>query len=115
MKEFFKKFITNGFNIALIVIQVVALICLGIMGYVHVFVYFFIMLEGSFFIVWGIKILIECKKSLIKTEQYTELPMTTEQINYYRKRDMVSYKNSKFMGIIMCIIGAILLFMIFSL
>lgn len=114
MKELFKNFIKNKFNIALVVVQVLALISWALMYANGVFTYFFILLESGFFILWGIKGLYDSKKILQRSDQYADLPLTTEQQVYYRKRDLATYKNTKTRAMMLIVIGIVVLFLIFS-
>jgi len=113
MNKFWKKFFTNGFNIALIAIQALALVFMGLMYVLRFFVYLFMLFESSFFIVWGIKILLEGKRVLNNADNYQNLPLTSEQKTYLIKRDVSNYKNVKFRGVMMIVVGSVLLFTIF--
>ena len=115
MKELWKKFISNKLNIALCVIQFVALLFLALVKAWMGFMYFFVISEGTFFLIWGIKTLIESKKILKMLEQYSDLPLTSDQKLYYTKSGMSNYKNARFRGVMMIIIGVVIWGLVFSL
>ena len=115
MKDLLLKFIKNKFNIALIIVQTLALICLALTSIGAIFVYLFVMLEGVFFILWGIKGLNDSRKIFNMADQYAELPLTTEQKNYYRKKDLSNAKSTKSRAVMLIILGAIVLCLMFSL
>ncbi|MGN0961723.1 MAG: hypothetical protein ACI4PF_05985 [Christensenellales bacterium] len=115
MKEKFLKFIKDKFNITLIIIQVLAIICYALSFLGAVVVGLFFTLEGVFFIVWGIKILRAVKYSFISQEIYNQLPYTEEQRIALRKKTERNAKNNRFIGVTLIILGIVLFFSVFSL
>ena len=113
MGKIWKKFISNVYNIILAIIQVLALLSCALMNVAGVFVYFFILLEAAFFVVWGVKILVEARKILVRADQYADLPLTTEEKLYYRKKDINTYKSTKSRAIMFMILGAVFVLLLF--
>ena len=114
MKDIIMKFLKNKFNIALIVIQIVALVCYFLSGLWKFFPILFFMLEGAFFIVWGIKIFVGIRASDTSQEIYNQLPFSEEEKKNISKTNLRTKKNNKMVGIILIILGSILFFSIFS-
>lgn len=113
MKEKLKKFLSDKFNISLMVIQGVAFICLILIKLSIVFNIGFLLLESVFFILWGIKILVDTSKIKYREEYYSKLPYTPEQLEYLKKKDTMDKKNGKFRGIMIIIFGIALIYMTF--
>ena len=114
MKNKIINFLKNKFNIAMIVLQFVAVICYLLGGVSYAFSVMFFLLEGAFFIVWGIRILIGVKGSRFADELLIQLPYTQEEIHRKRQRDQKTNKNNKFIGISLIVLGCILIFSLFS-
>lgn len=115
MKEKILKFLKDKFNIALIVIQVVALICYALSGVAEIFVILFVALEGVFFVILGVKILHSISLSRDMQEVYEQLPYTEEEKKILRKKQESASKNNRFVAIILIILGIVLFFSTFSL
>ena len=114
MKNFWEKFISNKFNIVLAIIEFLALVSWGLMYALSIFVYFFILLQASFFVVWGVKVIKDSNKILIRADQYADLPMTSEEKMYYRKKDLQEYKSTRSRAVMLIVIGGVLLILLFS-
>ena len=80
MKEKIKKFLSDKFNLALMIIQGLSFICLILLSLSIVFNIGFLLFESAFFILWGIKILIDTGKIKYRQECYSKLPYTPEQL-----------------------------------
>lgn len=115
MKEKILKFLKDKFNIALITLQVVAIICYVLSGVSTVFVGLFVALEGAFFVVMGVKFLRGISDSRYAQEIYEQLPYTEEEKKVLRKKQESANKNNRFVAIILIILGIVLFFSAFSL
>ena len=113
MKERIKKLLSDKFNLSLVIIQGLAIICLVLIKISIVFNIGFLLLESAFFILWGIKILVDTGKIKYREEYYSKLPYTPEQLEYLKKKDIMDRKSGKFRGIMLIIFGIALLYMTF--
>ena len=113
MKEKLKKFFSDKFNMVLSVIQCVAVICLILIGVSIIFNIIFLLLESVFFVLWGIKILMDVKKIEYRKEIYSKMPYTPEQLDYLKKKDISDKKNGKFRGVTLILLGLVLIYMTF--
>ncbi len=104
--EFFK----NKFNISLIVLQVLAVISYFLSSRFLLFLILFFVLEGAFFIVWGVKYIIVNKDTKYKLEIYNQLPYTDEQRETIRKNSENNSKNNKLMAVMLILLGIVLFF-----
>jgi len=110
MKDKIIGFFKNGFNIALIALQMVAIICYFLCEYSTFLVVIFFALEGAFFVVWGTKILVNNRDIDIKSEIYHQLPFSgDERINISKRNENIR-KNNKFIAISLIIFGIVLVF-----
>lgn len=114
MKERLLMFIKDKFNIALIAIQVIAIICYSLSNFSGFFSVLFFVLEGIFFILWGIKLFYKVKKSQAEMEIYSQLPYTEHQKIALRKKQESVNKNNRFIALMLIILGIVLLFSAFS-
>ena len=114
MKEKFKRFISNKFNIALIIIQVLAISSYFLNGTHMFFTVMFFLLEGAFFILWGIKMLINISDTRRQYEIYEQLPYEESEKIRMIKASENSNKHNKFMGIGLILLGIVLIFSLFS-
>lgn len=115
MKEKILKFLKDKFNISLIIIQVIAIICYALSGLSMVFVMLFIGLEGVFFVIMGTKFLRGISASNSMQEIYEQLPYTEEERKKLRKKQESANKNNRFVAIILIFLGIVLFFSAFSL
>lgn len=115
MKDKLLAFFKDKFNIALVVIQILALISFCFSEMSEVFASMFFVLEGAFFIVLGIKILQNIKKSRDKYEMISQLPYTNAEKAEIIKKIESANKNNKFIGVVLILIGIVLIFSLFSL
>lgn len=106
-------FLKNKFNIALIVLQVFAIISYFLMSILFFMILFFL-LESAFFILWGIKILIKNKHYVSELEINNQLPYTDEQKQQIRKTSESNMKNNKIMSVMLILFGIILFISSFS-
>jgi hypothetical protein len=114
MKDKIINFFKNKFNIVLIIIQIVALVCYFLGNVSFVFSIMFFLLEGGFFITLGIRILIGVKNSRYSDELLTQLPYSQEEIQMKRKMNQNTNKNNKFVAFSFIVLGCILIFSLFS-
>lgn len=114
MKDKIIAFFKDKFNIALITLQVVAIISYFLSFLVGFISYIFFVLESAFFIVWGIKSLISCRKNKYSMEIYEQLPYTTEDRISLKKQNEKNNKNNKFIGIVFILLGIIILITLLS-
>lgn len=114
MKDLIDRILKNKFNIVLVIIQIVAVLCF-LLGQRFVFgtVMFFI-LEGGFLITWGIKLLIEVRNSKYSEEIVNQLPYTQDQREYIFKKNKRDNKNNKFMAFMLIALGIVVIFTLFS-
>ena len=115
MKNRIINFLKNKFNIALIAIQVLALIVFLMRFLSIVFVVLFFMLEGAFFIVWGAKFLYEISHSAGKSETIMQLPYSDEERRRLVMQMQRTNKNNKFVAIMFILLGSMLVLSLFSL
>lgn len=114
MKDKIINFFKNKFNITLIILQVIAFVSYFLGGISQFFVVMFFVLEGAFFIVWGIKFLVGIGDSKYSQEIYSQLPFSEDERQRIRKHGMMTNKNNKFIGAFMIVLGVILIFSLFS-
>lgn len=115
MKEKILKLLKDKYNIALIVIQVIAIICYALSCVAGVFVILFVSLEGVFFVMLGVKILRSITESNDLQEIYEQLPYTEQEKKMLRKKQESANKNNRFVAILLVILGIVLFFSAFSL
>lgn len=115
MKEKFLKFIKDKFNIALIIIQVLAIVCYILSMFGVIFAGLFVALEGAFFVVAGCKVLVSIKDSKYSLDIVRQLPYTEEEKRAIEKKQESANKNNRFVAIIFLILGTVLFFSAFSL
>ena len=115
MKDKLLAFFKDKFNISLVVLQVLALISFCFSEISGVVASMFFVLEGVFFIVLGIKILLNIKKTRDKYEILSQLPYTEAEKAEIIKKTESANKNNKFIGVVLILIGIILIFSLFSL
>ena len=114
MKDKLIGFIKNKFNIALIAIQLCALVFYALSGLWEFFPILFFVSEGAFFIVWGVKLLVEMRKVTTSQEILSQIPMSEQERLELAKRNVRIEKNNKFIAIILIILGIVLVFSILS-
>ena len=114
MKDKLINFFKNKFNIALIAIQVVAVIFYAMSGLIVFFPILFFASEGAFFIVWGVKLLVEMRDVDYKMEILSQLPLSEQERIDLAKKNQRIQKNNKFIAIILIILGIALCFSIIS-
>ena len=115
MKNKLINFFKNKFNTSLVLIQIAALIVFLMNSLSAVFVVLFFMLEGSFFIVWGIKILYETSHGGNKQETIMQLPYTDEERRRLMMQVEKTNKNNRSVAIMFILLGSILVLSLFSL
>ena len=109
LKDTIRKFFSNKMNIALIVVQVVAIIMYFISSTVPICGVFFLILEGVFLILFGINFFLGIRKIRRCQETYSQLPYTQEQIEMFVKRDSQKIKSYRFTAYVLIIVGAFLI------
>lgn len=114
MKEKILRFLKNKFNIALIIIQFLAIIFYALGGVWELAVILFFMLEGAFFVVWGSKILVEIKANTVGQDFMSQLPFTDSEKIEMEKRNQKIQKNNKFLAVVLISIGVVLVFSLIS-
>lgn len=114
MKEKLLKFIKDKFNIALIIVQALAVLSYLLSGLGVFFVMLFFSLEGAFFIVWASKIFYAINANKESQEIYSKLPYTELEKENLRKKNESINKNNKMVAIILLIMGIVLVFSVFS-
>ena len=111
MKEKIKKFLSDKYNLTLSIFQSLAVLCLIFIELSIVFNILFLFFESVFFILWGIKILIDASKIKYREEVYSKLHYTKEQLEYLKKKDIGDKRNGKFKGVLITILGILLFYM----
>ena len=111
MKEKIKKILSDKFNLTLVIVQTIAIICLILIRLSIVFNIAFLFLEGLYFILWGVKIIKNTNMIKYREEYYSKIPYTKEQLEYLRKKDIMDRKSGKFMGWMFIILGILLLYL----
>ena len=115
MKDKLISFLKNKFNIALIILQILAIVSYFLGALAIFFSIMFFVLEGSFFVLWGIKILLDIKNSRYSLEAINQLPYDeAEKIRMIKQRNNIN-KNNKFIGVVLICLGLVLIFSLFSL
>ena len=109
MKHKIIEFFKDKFNIALIVIQVFAIMCYLLGAHMFFMVLFFV-LESAFLIVWGVKFLVDNSNSKYKMEIYDQLPYTAAQKELIVKEKEKNAKNNKMMAVMLILLGIVMLF-----
>lgn len=110
MKQKIIKFLKDKFNIALIVIQMLALISYVLGNYFLFFLILFFIHESVFFIVWGIKLIFINKNAKYQNEIYQQLPYTEVQRVAIQKNSEKDRKNNKTMAVMLILLGTVLFF-----
>ena len=114
MKFLFEKIFSRKMNIALLIVQSIALISLLLMSFVGFFIYLFLLFESVFFILWGVDGFILSRMMMGNINLYEDMPMTTDEKKYLRKKEMLNYKNTRYMAVMKIVMGVILFFIMFS-
>jgi len=114
MKELIKNFFKDGFNIALLVLQSIALIFVFTMSVFTYAVVFALLFESIFFIVWGSKIFYNNKKYIKSLDNLTQLPYSKAEIDLMKRRAEYQVKGNKTRGIFFIITGIVIFFSIIS-
>ena len=114
-KEILKKFFSNKINLALIIIQIVAIIMYFLAGISSFCYVSFFILEGAFLILWGVSLLLSVAKIKRSSENYSKLPYSKEDIEIILKNDGRKIKSYRFTAIVLILIGAFLIVNIFLL
>lgn len=114
MRDKLLNFFKDKFNITLMVIQLLAIICYFLSGLTIVLVVVFILLEGAFFVLWGIRIIRSTKDDLLKLDMCYQIPYTEEERKVIIKNTESKIKNNRFIGVILILIGIVLIFSLFS-
>ena len=110
MKKYISEFLKNKYNMALLIVQIIALILFGF-GNVWSFCFILaIIAEGIFFIVLGIKSLFDNKKMKHNQEVLSNLPMEESDLSKLNKRNNIKIKANKFQSTIFIFLGLLLIF-----
>ena len=109
MKQKIMEFLRNKFNISLIVLQCLAIVCYFLSAYVFFLVMFFV-LESAFLIVWGVKYLHINRHNKYKLDIYDQLPYTDAEKEVIKKNNIANNKNNKTIAIMLIMLGVILFF-----
>ena len=112
-KESLLKFLRNKFNIVLIVLQIVALLSYLLSAVADFFGVIFLLMEGVFLIVWGVRMLFSLRQINQQIEVFERLSTDAKAIELNRKRCKQNKKNYIFMGIALIILGCVLLLYMF--
>lgn len=110
MKQKIIEFLKNKFNIALIVLQVLAIISYFLGSFSFLFMILFFMLESAFLIVWGVKFIFVNKGAKYQLEIYEQLPYTDAEREAIRKNSENNSKNNKLMAVMLIVLGVVLFF-----
>ena len=114
MKEQIKNFFKDGYNIALVVLQAIALIFVCTSSLSPYFVVFALVFEGAFFIVWGVKVLHGNKLYLKSLDNLTQLPYSKAELDLIKRRAEYQVKGNKTKGVLFVIAGIVIFFSIIS-
>lgn len=114
MKNYIKEFLKQKLNISLFILEVVAIIlfCLGRLE--ALFFSFGMSIQGLFFVVLGIKMIIKNKKIFNDYEIVQTLPYDKKYLDAQKKKTYDLIKNNKFLSIAFWCMGALLIFVGFS-
>ena len=112
MREKIQKFFSDTWNIVLTVFQCIGIIAFILIELSSIFAILFLLCEGVFFMLFGIKMLKRKKKILEDQAVYDQLPYSQEQIELIHKANERTIKNNKLMGIMMMALGFVLIFLI---
>jgi len=108
MKQFFKSKI----NITLFSIQSLAFLFLCFCSLHGIFVILAIVLEGVFFIVYGVSFFLQNKNVNKETDIYNMMPISDEEKKSLSQRNLKSKKFNKLKGLMFIAFGIILIFLI---
>lgn len=113
MKDKISNFFKNKFNITLVILQVVAIFSyfLGSLWWFCSIAFF--VLESAFFIVWGVKILVEIKPQRYSNEILEQLPYNEQEKERIRRQSMNTTKNNKLMGWMLIALGVVVIISLF--
>ena len=109
MKELLKKFLKDKFNIALSIIQIIAIVfvCLAYLSpYMLVIA---LVLESVFFLVWGIKVFHGIKVAIKNLDNMGKLPFSQAEIALMKKRAEYDIKGNKSRGVFFIIASIVLM------
>ena len=107
MKDFFK----SKLNVAMFVLQCVALFLLCLCNIHIIFLILAFMCEGSFFIILGASCFVANKKMNKDVEIRNMLPLSDEEKNIMAEQQKKRAKGNKLKGILYVIFGVILIFL----
>ena len=110
MKQKVIEFFKNKLNMALIILQTLALISFSLCELFVFFLVMFFVFESAFLIVWGVKFIVANKDARYKLEIYDQLPYTSEQREVIRKNSENNSKNNKMMAVMLILFGIVLFF-----
>lgn len=114
MKDLINKLLKNKLNIALIILQLSAVVFFLIGQRFAFGSIMFFLTEGVFLILLGVKLLLQIRNSKYSQEVIDQLPYTQEQRDYIIKQNKRSNKNNKFMAIMLILLGIVVIFNLFS-
>ena len=109
-----KNFLKNKFNLILTIIQATALLLFAFSEVWIMCIIIGLLLEGAFFVVWGIKMLIGNKVIRQKEELLNSLPIGQTESEKMKKRNNIKIKGNKFQGIMLILLGLIIVFVVFG-
>lgn len=108
MKEFFK----SKFNIVLFSTQVLALLALCFSSLNGIFLIISIVMEGVFFVVYGVNCFLANKKMERDNDLYELLPISEEEKKTMSVREKKSKKGNILKGIMFIVFGIMLVFLV---
>ena len=109
MKNKIIELLKNKFNIALIVLQALAILSYFLQAIGLIFSILFFVCEGAFFIIWGIKYVSASKDKVFKEEMINQMPYSEEQKQALLKNNENSGKNNKFVGVSLILLGIVII------
>jgi uncharacterized membrane protein HdeD (DUF308 family) len=114
IKSIIKQFFARKINIALIIIQVLAIIMFLLSG-ISIFCYaLFFVFEGVFLIILGISLLKRIGTIKKNQDAYSQLPFSPEDVQKMTKNDTAKIRSIRFTGVAVIIVGIYLIFNIIS-
>lgn len=114
IKKLFGKIIKSKLNIAILSIQILAILLFCLMSISVLFLMLGCIIQGVCFILFGVKIMAINKKIFEEYELVQTLLYNPKQLEDQKKKTYITIKNNRFLTIAFIGIGVFLIFISFT-
>ena len=112
MRDFFSKFFRNKFNIALLIVQCIALAFFLLGNFWGVAFIFAVLSESVFFILLGIRLFKQNKEILSNQDIMLGLPIAKSEMESLEKSNKKNIRANKLQAILCIFMGIVLFFIV---